>query len=76
MMAGAVMEIVAVCCVCKRIRNEQGKYVEGELKEGQIASHTYCPICWNWISGCFDHVFAYVEDLKKNGLFLERNENG
>lgn len=39
------MENFIVCCVCKKIKYN-GEWVEKQIPEEYIATHTYCPACY------------------------------
>ena len=39
-------EIVVKCCKCHRVRvNGEWEYVDQNLSEEQVYSHSYCPVC-------------------------------
>lgn len=33
------------CCICKRVREEQGAWKPATPEETATVSHTYCPVC-------------------------------
>ena len=46
--------MVVVCCICKKIKQADGSFAEGNVPEGAEVSHGICEPCFHIQYPCFE----------------------